>query len=155
MAQCTPDCSGGRVIYTTPLKALSNQKLHEMRAHFGAERVGLQTGDVRLNAEGDVVIMTTEVLRNILFSTVTPDGGEDLIHKARNIFRNCCNSNVAVFFEGTAALSLLLFSAHDRQAGILCSCPVTSRTRERRILESQTHPPSATLWAPVARQGLL
>ena len=40
---------GQRVIYTTPLKALSNQKLHEMRARFGAERVGLQTGDGSLN----------------------------------------------------------------------------------------------------------
>ena len=40
---------GQRVIYTTPLKALSNQKLHEMRARFGVERVGLQTGDGSLN----------------------------------------------------------------------------------------------------------
>ena len=58
---------GKRVIYTTPLKALSNQKLLEMREQFGSERVGLQTGDVSLNAEGDIVIMTTEVLRNILY----------------------------------------------------------------------------------------
>ena len=40
---------GQRVIYTTPLKALSNQKLHEMRQRFGADRVGLQTGDGSLN----------------------------------------------------------------------------------------------------------
>ncbi len=40
---------GQRVIYTTPLKALSNQKLHEMRERFGADRVGLQTGDGSLN----------------------------------------------------------------------------------------------------------
>ena len=40
---------GQRVIYTTPLKALSNQKLHEMRERFGAARVGLQTGDGSLN----------------------------------------------------------------------------------------------------------
>ena len=55
------------MIYTTPLKALSNQKLLEMRTWFGEERVGLQTGDQSLNVEGDVVIMTTEVLRNILY----------------------------------------------------------------------------------------
>lgn len=38
-----------------------------MRVQFGSDRVGLQTGDVSLNAEADVVIMTTEVLRNILY----------------------------------------------------------------------------------------
>jgi superfamily II RNA helicase len=58
---------GQRVIYTTPLKALSNQKLAEFKAVFGAGRVGLQTGDATLNAEGDIVVMTTEVLRNILY----------------------------------------------------------------------------------------
>lgn len=66
-------CRGERVIYTTPLKALSNQKLHEMRAQFGRDRVGLQTGDGSLNSEGDVVIMTTEVLRNILFRIAADD----------------------------------------------------------------------------------
>ncbi|KAK9815169.1 hypothetical protein WJX73_009621 [Symbiochloris irregularis] len=58
---------GKRVIYTTPLKALSNQKLFEFRRLFGTERVGLQTGDGSLNAEGDVVVMTTEVMRNIMY----------------------------------------------------------------------------------------
>ena len=58
---------GQRVIYTTPLKALSNQKLFEMREQFGHKRVGLQTGDASLNAEGQVVVMTTEVLRNIMY----------------------------------------------------------------------------------------
>lgn len=60
---------GQRVIYTTPLKALSNQKLFEMRARFGNYRVGLQTGDGSLNADSDVVIMTTEILRNIMYRT--------------------------------------------------------------------------------------
>ena len=58
---------GQRVVYTTPLKALSNQKLFELRARFGAERVGLQTGDVSVAIDADVVVMTTEVLRNIMF----------------------------------------------------------------------------------------
>lgn len=48
---------GQRVIYTTPLKALSNQKLFEMRARFGNYRVGLQTGDGSLNAGGHLVII--------------------------------------------------------------------------------------------------
>ena len=56
------------MIYTTPLKALSNQKLVDMRAKFGVARCGLQTGDASINANGDVVIMTTEILRNIMYS---------------------------------------------------------------------------------------
>lgn len=57
------------MIYTTPLKALSNQKLYEMRLRFGTERVGLQTGDATLNVDRDIVVMTTEILRNIMYRT--------------------------------------------------------------------------------------
>ncbi|KAI3428051.1 hypothetical protein D9Q98_006436 [Chlorella vulgaris] len=58
---------GRRVIYTTPLKALSNQKLGEMRERFGVDSAGLQTGDASLNIEAPVVVMTTEILRNMLY----------------------------------------------------------------------------------------
>ena len=47
-----------------------------MRLQFGFERVGLQTGDACLNAEGDIVVMTTEVLRNIMYRTAGPNAGE-------------------------------------------------------------------------------
>lgn len=62
-------CRGQRVIYTTPLKALSNQKLFEMRARFGAERVGLSTGDASITTDAPLMIMTTEILRNIMYRT--------------------------------------------------------------------------------------
>jgi ATP-dependent RNA helicase HelY len=58
----------GRVIYTTPIKALSNQKYRDLRAIYG-DQVGLLTGDVSENREARVVIMTTEVLRNMLLQT--------------------------------------------------------------------------------------
>ena len=58
----------GRVIYTTPIKALSNQKYRDLRAIYGNE-VGLLTGDVSENRDARVVIMTTEVLRNMLLQT--------------------------------------------------------------------------------------
>jgi len=67
---------GQRAIYTTPLKALSNQKLLEMRERFGADRLGLQTGDVSLNSEADITIMTTEILRNIMYRLGSPPPGE-------------------------------------------------------------------------------
>ena len=58
---------GRRVFYTTPLKALSNQKLRDFRASFGPKRVGLLTGDLSLNREAPVVVMTTEIFRNMLY----------------------------------------------------------------------------------------
>lgn len=66
---------GGKIIYTTPLKALSNQKLYEMRETFGNEYVGLQTGDASINPEARIVVMTTEILRNMLYRTPDDPGG--------------------------------------------------------------------------------
>jgi len=56
---------GEQVIYTAPIKALSNQKFHDFHARF-PDRVGILTGDVSINPAADVVVMTTEVLRNTL-----------------------------------------------------------------------------------------
>ena len=67
--------SGKRVIYTTPLKALSNQKLRELQGRFGEDRVGLVTGDVQYQPRAEIVVMTTEVLRNILYSQGGGGGG--------------------------------------------------------------------------------
>ncbi len=58
---------GNRAFYTTPIKALSNQKYDDFCTQFGADRVGLLTGDTSINPTGDVVVMTTEVLRNMLY----------------------------------------------------------------------------------------
>jgi ATP-dependent RNA helicase HelY len=65
---------GGKTFYTTPLKALSNQKFGDLVAKHGAASVGLLTGDNSINSEAPVVVMTTEVLRNMLYersSTLT------------------------------------------------------------------------------------
>lgn len=59
---------GLKAFYTTPIKALSNQKYLELSASYGADRVGLLTGDTSINPDADVVVMTTEVLRNMLYS---------------------------------------------------------------------------------------
>src|SRR5690349_17923953 len=56
-----------KAFYTTPLKALSNQKFGDFQARYGADRVGLLTGDNSINGEAPVVVMTTEVLRNMLY----------------------------------------------------------------------------------------
>ena len=57
----------GKCFYTTPLKALSNQKFGDLVARHGAPKVGLLTGDNSINGEAPVVVMTTEVLRNMLY----------------------------------------------------------------------------------------
>jgi ATP-dependent RNA helicase HelY len=59
---------GGKCFYTTPIKALSNQKHTDLVARYGKERVGLLTGDLSVNSGAPVVVMTTEVLRNMLYA---------------------------------------------------------------------------------------
>ncbi len=61
--------AGGRAFYTTPLKALSNQKYGDFARIYGEKRTGLLTGDTSLNGGADVVVMTTEVLRNMIYSS--------------------------------------------------------------------------------------
>ena len=56
-----------KAFYTTPIKALSNQKYHDLVDQYGQDRVGLLTGDTSINSEADIVVMTTEVLRNMLY----------------------------------------------------------------------------------------
>ncbi len=60
--------SGKKCFYTTPIKALSNQKFQDLSAMFGESNVGLLTGDTSINSEAPIVIMTTEVLRNMIYS---------------------------------------------------------------------------------------
>jgi ATP-dependent RNA helicase HelY len=67
--------SGGKAFYTTPLKALSNQKFGDFVARHGAAKVGLLTGDNSINGEAPVVVMTTEVLRNMLYGGSPTLGG--------------------------------------------------------------------------------
>ncbi|XP_057948536.1 DExH-box ATP-dependent RNA helicase DExH15 chloroplastic isoform X2 [Malania oleifera] len=72
---------GRRIFYTTPLKALSNQKFREFRETFGDSLVGLLTGDSAVNRDAQVLIMTTEILRNMMYQSVgMPSSGNGLLH---------------------------------------------------------------------------
>jgi ATP-dependent RNA helicase HelY len=84
--------AGGKAFYTTPLKALSNQKYWELVRRHGAEAVGLLTGDNSINGAAPVVVMTTEVLRNMIYaSSATLDGLRyvilDEVHYLQNAYR--------------------------------------------------------------------
>lgn len=60
---------GKRIFYTTPLKALSNQKYYDFGEKYGHDKVGLLTGDTSINRNAQIVVMTTEVFRNMLYGT--------------------------------------------------------------------------------------
>jgi superfamily II RNA helicase len=62
---------GKRIFYTTPIKSLSNQKFHDLKKQFPEASVGILTGDIKCNPDAQIVVMTTEILRNLLFKQNT------------------------------------------------------------------------------------
>ncbi|MBQ7286555.1 MAG: DEAD/DEAH box helicase [Candidatus Gastranaerophilales bacterium] len=69
---------GERIFYTTPLKALSNQKYNDFSHQYGEDLVGLLTGDTTINRDAQIVVMTTEVFRNMLYGTTFGDLKDNL-----------------------------------------------------------------------------
>lgn len=67
----TMQTHSAKLFYTTPIKALSNQKYNELVAQYGAEAIGLLTGDTSVNPSAQIVVMTTEVLRNMIYAQST------------------------------------------------------------------------------------
>ena len=80
---------GRRVFYTTPLKALSNQKLRDFQRMFGEENVGLLTGDTSINRDAPVVVMTTEIFRNMLYGTSIGQVGTSLMDVQAVVLDEC------------------------------------------------------------------
>jgi len=80
---------GKRVFYTTPLKALSNQKYRDFCETFGPDTVGLLTGDVSVNREASVVVMTTEIFRNMLYGIPMGEMGTSLSYLQAVILDEC------------------------------------------------------------------
>jgi superfamily II RNA helicase len=81
---------GRKVFYTTPLKALSNQKLRDFRHQFGADNVGLLTGDMSLNREARIVVMTTEIFRNMLYAEIDREA-DDPLHDVEAVVLDECH----------------------------------------------------------------
>ena len=103
---------GKKCFYTTPIKALSNQKFFEFVERFGEDRVGLLTGDTNVNSDADVLVMTTEVLRNMLYansSTLTNLGSVvmDEVHYLADKFRGAVWEEVLIhLMESVQVISL-------------------------------------------------
>src|SRR3954451_4626941 len=92
---------GLKCFYTTPIKALSNQKFHDLVERYGPERVGLLTGDNAINGDAPVVVMTTEVLRNMLYAGSTTLQGlsyvvMDEVHYLADRFRGAVWEEVII-----------------------------------------------------------
>jgi ATP-dependent RNA helicase HelY len=103
---------GKKCFYTTPIKALSNQKFHEFVERFGEDRVGLLTGDTNINSDAEIMVMTTEVLRNMLYansSTLLNLGAVvmDEVHYLADKFRGAVWEEVLIhLMESVQVISL-------------------------------------------------
>ncbi|MBO1269095.1 DEAD/DEAH box helicase [Arthrobacter cavernae] len=112
---------GLKAFYTTPIKALSNQKFFELSAKYGAANVGLLTGDTTINGEAPVVVMTTEVLRNMLYadSATLGDLGYvvmDEVHYLADRFRGAVWEEVIIHLPSevqVASLSATVSNAEE------------------------------------------
>ncbi len=103
-----------KCFYTTPIKALSNQKYHDLVDRYGADRVGLLTGDNAINGDAPVVVMTTEVLRNMLYSGSSTLNGlayvvMDEVHYLADRFRGAVWEEVIIHLP--LSVSLVSLSA--------------------------------------------
>jgi ATP-dependent RNA helicase HelY len=98
-----------KCFYTTPIKALSNQKYHDLVGRYGPERVGLLTGDNAINGDAPVVVMTTEVLRNMLYSGSASLAGlayvvMDEVHYLADRFRGAVWEEVIIHLPASVTL---------------------------------------------------
>jgi ATP-dependent RNA helicase HelY len=112
---------GLKAFYTTPIKALSNQKFTELTEKYGAAKVGLLTGDTSINGDAPVVVMTTEVLRNMLYadSATLDDLGYvvmDEVHYLADRFRGAVWEEVIIHLPSevqVASLSATVSNAEE------------------------------------------
>jgi ATP-dependent RNA helicase HelY len=104
--------AGRKCFYTTPLKALSNQKFGDLVAAYGASEVGLLTGDNAINGDASVVVMTTEVLRNMLYERSDAlDGLQsvvmDEVHYLQDPYRGAVWEEVLIHLPASVAVACL------------------------------------------------
>ncbi|SDI13563.1 ATP-dependent RNA helicase HelY [Sinosporangium album] len=103
---------GRKCFYTTPIKALSNQKYNDLVRRYGAAKVGLLTGDNSVNGDAPIVVMTTEVLRNMLYAgSSTLDGlgfvVMDEVHYLADRFRGAVWEEVIIHVPDSVRLAAL------------------------------------------------
>lgn len=131
---------GKRAFYTAPIKALSNQKYHDLVERLGPQRVGLLTGDNAINGDAEVVVMTTEVLRNMIYAR--SPGLRDLavvvldeVHFLQDTYRGPVWEEVIIHLP--THVRLVCLSATVSNANELAEWISTVRGPTRAVLEER------------------
>ncbi len=128
---------GRRLFYTTPIKALSNQKFGELVDDHGADRVGLLTGDNAINPDAPIVVMTTEVLRNMLYAGNPLSELDavvlDEVHYLQDAYRGPVWEEVIIHLPAT--IQLVCLSATVSNAAELAEWMTTVRGATGLVVE--------------------
>ncbi|MFC7244632.1 DEAD/DEAH box helicase [Catellatospora aurea] len=137
---------GRKCFYTTPIKALSNQKFHDLVQRYGADKVGLLTGDNSINGDAPVVVMTTEVLRNMLYVGSSALAGlsyvvMDEVHYLADRFRGAVWEEVIIHLP--ASVTLVSLSATVSNAEEFADWLVTVRGKTEVVVSEHRPVP---LW---------
>jgi ATP-dependent RNA helicase HelY len=132
--------AGSKAFYTTPLKALSNQKYGDLVRAHGAARVGLLTGDNAINGDAPIVVMTTEVLRNMIYArSPTLDGLRyvvlDEVHYLQNPYRGAVWEEVIIHLP--ADVDLVCLSATVSNAEEFAEWIATVRGATQAVIEER------------------
>ncbi|MGH2764923.1 MAG: DEAD/DEAH box helicase [Actinomycetota bacterium] len=140
---------GRKAFYTTPLKALSNQKFGDFVARYGGARVGLLTGDNSINGEAPVVVMTTEVLRNMLYErSSTLDDLEvvvmDEVHYLQDPYRGAVWEEILIHLP--LSVSVVCLSATVSNAEEFGEWLTTLRGTTRVVIEERRPVPLEQLY---------
>jgi ATP-dependent RNA helicase HelY len=131
---------GGKAFYTTPIKALSNQKFADLARRHGTDNVGLLTGDNSINGDAPIVVMTTEVLRNMIYAGSPALPGLrfvvlDEVHYLQDTYRGPVWEEVIIHLPTSVALVCL--SATVSNAEELAEWLTTVRGPTRLVLEER------------------
>ncbi|MDQ1520080.1 MAG: ATP-dependent helicase HelY, partial [Actinomycetota bacterium] len=132
--------TGGKAFYTTPLKALSNQKFGDLARVYGADKVGLLTGDNSINGEAPIVVMTTEVLRNMIYAaSPTLEGLQyvvlDEVHYLQNRYRGAVWEEVIIHLPHD--VDLVCLSATVSNAEEVAAWIETVRGETEAVIEER------------------
>jgi len=132
--------TGTKAFYTTPIKALSNQKYADLARRHGAARVGLLTGDNSINGDAPVVVMTTEVLRNMIYAGASALDGLryvvlDEVHYLQDAYRGPVWEEVIIHLP--PEVQLVALSATVSNAEELAEWLTTVRGETALVLEER------------------
>jgi superfamily II RNA helicase len=124
-----------KIFYTTPLKALSNQKFFDFCNKFGEDKVGLLTGDLQVNRNADILVLTTEIFRNMLYKA---DTETELFNRSGYLVLDECH-----FMKdpdrGTVWEESIIYCPHDVQ--IIALSATVGNPEELQDWMTQIHPP--------------